>query len=216
MERESLKKVEESELVKRGEAYIEDIAKKFESRNYVSMLVAFVTTLVIYITESIRIGILGGVATLVLMRVLIRTQRIEQIADVRPARISFRGAYMLVDDIIVMNVGLRKAREKLHNDGIAVMVIPKDDNARVTMSNIGQRQAILHDIVSILGIRRETDEPEFMPLAKRNSDNGNVGIVALAAEPDVECMVEVVKKSPVLETSKRQPLDSYIGRKAAD
>ena len=41
MERESLERLESMELVKRGEAYIEDIAKRFEARNYVAFLTSF-------------------------------------------------------------------------------------------------------------------------------------------------------------------------------
>jgi len=216
MERESLEKIEQDELVKRGQAYIEDISKKFESRNYVAMLTGLTTVSAIYITKKLLFGVVTGIAVLLIMGLVIKPRTIEKIAEVRPAKIHFKDSLLVVENIVITNVGLKEAREKLLKDGLAVMIIPKDDNARVTLSNIGQRQAIIHDIVSILGVRQERDEPEFTPISKRDPDNGNVAIVALLREPDIECMVEVVKKAPLLEASRRQPLDTYIGRKAAD
>lgn len=216
MERESLEYAEEDELVKRGKAYIEDISKKFESRNYVAMVTALASTVVALSVNNIIAGVLAGWIMLFLLRLFIRNKQIQDIADVFQGKIHFDGSLLMVDDIGMMNVGLKNAREKLLKDGIAVIIVPKDDNARGTLSNLGQRQAIIHDVVSILGIRREIDEPEFTPLAKRNPDNGNVAVIALTSEPDIECMVEIVKRTPLLETSKRQPLDTYIGRKAAD
>lgn len=216
MERESLEKIEQDELVKRGQAYIEDISKKFESRNYVAMLTGLTTVAAIYITKKLLYGPIAGIAVLFVMRFVIKPRTIETIAEVRPAKIHFKGSLLAVENIVLTNVGLKEAREKLLKDGLAVMIIPRDDNARVTLSNIGQRQAIIHDLVSILGIRQERDEPEFTPISKRDPDSGNVAVVALLREPDIECMIEVVKKAPLLEASRRQPLDSYIGRKAAD
>lgn len=194
MERESLEKIEQDELVKRGQAYIEEISKKFEARNYVAMLTGLATTSVIYITKMLLLGIVAGLVILIIMNFITKTRNIESIAEVRPAQIRFEGPMLAVDNIILTNVGLKKAREKLLENALAVMIIPKDDNARVTLSNIGQRQAIIHDIVAILGIRQERDEPEFTPISKRDPDNGNVAIVAMVREPDIECMVEVVKK----------------------
>jgi len=44
IERETLLNLEESELVPRGKAYIEGIARVFEARNYLAMMTAFVTS----------------------------------------------------------------------------------------------------------------------------------------------------------------------------
>jgi len=45
MERESLEKVDEKELVKRGESFIEGMAQAFEGRNYIVMFIALLATL---------------------------------------------------------------------------------------------------------------------------------------------------------------------------
>lgn len=216
IERESLERIEDDELVKRGHAYIEDISKKFESRNYVAMITAISTTAIIYITGRTSFGVVAGIVTLLVMRSFIKNELIGDIAEVRPGHIHFKGPLLMVDDVVITNVGLKKSRERLLERGMAATLIPKDDNARVTLSNIGQRQAILHDVVSILGVCRENDEPEFMPMAKRNSENGYICMIAITMEPDLECMLEVIKRVPVVEVSRKQPLDSYFGRKAAD
>ena len=51
-EKESLTDLENTEYVFRGNAYIDGIAKSFESRNYFSLVVAFVTALTIQIVNS--------------------------------------------------------------------------------------------------------------------------------------------------------------------
>ena len=49
VERDSLVNLEETEVVPRGSAYIEGIAKVFEARNYIAMLTALLSTGVIYL-----------------------------------------------------------------------------------------------------------------------------------------------------------------------
>jgi hypothetical protein len=51
MERESLKDLENTEYTYRGDAYIDGIAKTFESRNYFSLVVSFLTALTIQLLD---------------------------------------------------------------------------------------------------------------------------------------------------------------------
>ncbi len=212
MERDSLETIEADELVKRGHAYIEDISKKFESRNYVAMLTALLTSGAIYVTHNYAVGIVVGILVLFFMCNIIETKRISHIAQVKPAKVWFKEQYLMVDDIVIMNVGLSEHKEKILKYGVGAVIIPKDRNAAVTLSNLGQRQAIIHDIVSILGIRRETDEPEFIPLSRRNPDTGVVAVVAMTFETDPEGMINVINRTPLLESSKKQPSDTYTSR----
>jgi hypothetical protein len=122
----------------------------------------------------------------------------------------------MVDGVALMNIGHAKAREKYLTRAIAVRIIPKDDNARVTLGNVGQRQALVHNAATQLGIRKDVDEPEFTPIARRNTESGDIVMAIFSMEPDIECLIEAVKKTPVLESSKRKPLDSPAGRKASD
>jgi len=224
MERQSLDNIEQTELVPRGTAYIEDIAKAFEARNYMTMLTSLIVSILIFIfkeylvdrTYSIIIGCFIGIFVIILFNKIISRQLIRDIADVYPAQISFDGPLLKVGGTVIMNIGLQSSREIYLEKGIAVEIIPKDENANATLSNIGQRQAIQHNASIQLGIRKDTDEPDFTPLARRNPENGNVVMAIVCMEPDVEMLVESVKRTLVLESSKRKPLSSYAGKKAAD
>ncbi len=224
LERQSLDNIEPTELVQRGTAYIEDIAKAFEARNYATMLVSLFVSIVIYTftmlglpkVYSITAGVITGVIAFYLMNRAISRQVIGEIAEVKPATISFNGALLLINDIVVINVGLEASREIYLKNGIAVEIVPHDENGIATLSNIGQRQAIAHNAAILLGLRKDVDEPDFTPIARRNPHTGSVVMALVALEPDVECLVEAVKKTLVLESAKRKPLQSYIGRKAAD
>ncbi|WP_352419928.1 YIEGIA family protein [Proteiniborus sp.] len=224
LERQSLDNIEPTELVQRGTAYIEDIAKAFEARNYVTMLVSLISSIGIYVLiklgiskkYSIIVGAIIGIVAFYIFNKAISRQIIEDIAEVKPAKISFNGAFLLINDIVIMNIGLEASREIYLKNGIAVEITPNDENGITTLANIGQRQAIIHNASVLLGLRKDVDEPDFTPIARRDPHTGNVVMAIVALEPDVECLVEAVKKTLVLESAKRKPLQSYIGRKAAD
>lgn len=224
LERQSLDNIESTELVQRGTAYIEDIAKTFEARNYVTMLTSLLVSLFIFMLNSVKVsttysvivGIVVGLSSIVYLNKIISRETISSIADVIPAKIGFQGSLLTVNDIIIMNVGLKASREIYLEKGIAVHIIPKDEDAVATLSNIGQRQAIQHNASVLLGIRKDVDEPDFTPIARRDPHTGSIVMAIVAMEPDVECLVEAVKRTIVLESARRKPLKSLAGRKAAD
>ncbi|MBA1333718.1 MAG: putative membrane protein [Firmicutes bacterium] len=216
LERESLERIDKSELVPRGDCYIEDIAKTFEARNYIAMLTALITSLSTYYFKNAGTGLGFGAATFLIVQYSLRGQLVKDIAEVVKGEISFEGPLMKVDGVVIMNVGNAVAREKYLSRAIAARIIPRDDNARATLGNIGQRLAIQHNAAIQLGIRKDVDEPEFTPVARRNTENGEIVMAIFSVEPDVECLIEAIRRTPVLESSKRKPLDSPAGRKAAD
>lgn len=68
LERQSLEKIDETELVPRGTAYIEDISKAFEARNYMAMLTSLLVSIFITIggryfktVYAMLIGIILGI-----------------------------------------------------------------------------------------------------------------------------------------------------------
>ena len=221
MERQSLDNIEPTELVPRGTAYIEDIAKAFEARNYLATLTALATGLGVHlgiyfrahIAIAVVVGLLLGMLVFFNLKNLLKGHVIEEIAEVKAATISFDGPLLKINDIIIMNIGLKQAREVFLTKGMAVEIIPKDANAIAILGNVGQRQAIAHNAATQLGIRKDVDEPDFTPMARRNSENGNIVMMIVTMEPDTECLIEAVKRTPVLESSKRKPLDSFVGRK---
>lgn len=224
LERQSLDNIEPTELVPRGTAYIEDIAKAFESRNYVTMLVSLSVSIIIYLLTqigiikpfSIIVGIITGIIVLLLFNKMISREIIEDIAEVIPAKIVFEGPMLTINGVFVMNVGYKESRDIYLKNGIAIEIKPYDENGVATLANTGQRQAIQHNAATLLGIRKDVDEPDFSPIARRNPHTGSVVMAIVAMEPDVECLVEAVKRTLVLESSKRKPLQSEVGRKAAD
>ncbi|MCC5911883.1 MAG: YIEGIA family protein [Clostridiaceae bacterium] len=221
MERQSLDNIEPTELVPKGTAYIEDIAKTFEARNYMAIITAVFTSATVYIGEyfdlpilvSSILAIIVGSIIIVMLNRMLKPGSIEEIAEVKSAEISFEGPILTIAGVGVMNIGLKESQKVFMENGVAVEIIPKDPNAVAILSNIGQRQAIQHNAAIQLGIRKDVDEPDFTPIARRNPDNGNIVMAIVTRQPDVNCLIEAVKKTPVLESSKREPLDSEVGKK---
>ena len=212
MERETLLKLEDSQLVLRGADYIEGIAKVFEARNYLVMMVALVTTGGIIFLE-VRAGVFLGILAIIASHILMSGQKIGEIAEVREGRVSFDGPLLMVDDIVIMNVGEKKARTKILSEGVGLILTGKDDNGRAALNNLGQRQAILHDIAAIIGSKAEIGEPSYTPMARKNVDTGAIGIYFLPNERDVEGLIKAVKRTPLLESavSKKNSVKRSIG-----
>lgn len=215
MERETLSKLEESKLIRRGNDYIEGIAKVFEARNYLSIITALFT--------SGTTHILGWQYSLITAAICIgfsvkymRGSYLEDIAQIYSGEVHFEKALLMVDDVVIMNVGLPETRKKIREEGMGVIIKPNDDDARLTLHNPGQRMAIIHDVVSILGSKVDISEGDLTPLARKQVDKGYLAFFIVANEPDLEMLIEIIKKVPVLETSQGTTLKSFYGRKAAD
>lgn len=215
MERETLMKLEENTLVPRGLDYIEGIAKVFESRNYLVMLVALVTSGAT-IGGGWTWGVLAGLAMILFSRFLMRGSYIRNIAKVEQGQLHFEKSLLYVDDIVIMNVGDPAAREKILKEGIGLMLHPYDDDGRSVLNNLGQRQAMLHDISMLVGNKLEIGEQEWTPAARKNMETGALGIFLMPNEKDIACVIEAAKRTPVLESAVQKPLANTIGRKAAD
>ncbi|MCK4259044.1 MAG: YIEGIA family protein [Halanaerobiales bacterium] len=215
MERDTLAEIEETELVPRGKAYIEGIAKLFESRNYLAMINAFVTSLVIHYLGLIPGVIIGILFPLLLTRTMIGP-RLKDIAVVEKASITFKGKNIGIEDVIMMNVGEDEGIENWKKYGIGLVIKPKDDNARATLANIGQRQAILHDVATQLGIKLDVGIQQYTPLARLDLETGRVCMIIIPIEPDIPAIIEAINKVPVLESAQRKPLQSKAGKMAAD
>ena len=215
MERETLMKLEENTLVPRGLDYIEGIAKVFESRNYLVMLVSLVTSgATIY--GGVGLGAVAGLAMILFARFLMRGSFIRGIAQVTEGKLHFEKSLLYVDDIVLMNVGDPEARKKILREGVGIVLHPYDDDGRSILNNLGQRQALVHDISMLVGNKLEVGEQEWTPAARKNMETGALGIFLLPNEKDIECVIEAAKRTPVLESAVQKPLANTIGRKAAD
>ncbi|MFC7442146.1 YIEGIA family protein [Laceyella putida] len=205
MERQMLSNLDEMELVPRGKNYIEGIAMVFEGRNYIVIFAAFLTSLSVMLYHYWWVGAITGVLTILLSGFLMSGKVIHDIADVEVAELRNEGPSLYVDDIYLMNIGLEDNRKRILENGIGIVITPRQASARITIGNVGQRQAILHDVSSILGVYRDTGEPALVPLAKRDLKDGRLGVLLLPQEKDVERAMAIVKNVPVLESAIRKP-----------
>ncbi len=215
MERETLMKLEESKLISRGTDYIEGIARVFEARNYLVIMTALLTSGAAQLWGVKSAFIIGPVSIMLTLR-LMSGSFIGDIAEVKQGQVHFEGSLLMVDDVVIMNVGLPQTRKKIIEEGLGVIIKPVDDNARLNLDAPGQRKAIIHDVVSILGSKVDINETELMPMARKQVDKGYLALFIVANEPDLEMLIEIVKRVPVLESTRGTTLQSYYGRKAAD
>lgn len=215
MERETLSKLEESKLIPRGPDYIEGIARVFEARNYLVILTAMVNSAVAYWWRW-EYAIIAAFLCIVFSTKLMGGSYIGEIAQVEKGEISFDASILKVNDVIIMNVGLTETRKKIMREGMGIIIKPRDDNARLTLDAPGQRMAIIHDVVSILGSKVDVSETELRPLARKQADKGYLALFLVANEPDLEYFMEIVKRVPVIESTRGTTLKSFFGRKAAD
>ncbi len=145
-----------------------------------------------------------------------RGKQVGQIATVRSGEVRFEGVNLYVENIHFMNLGTERARRQVLERGLGVIIEPLDDNARETLANLGQRKAIAHEAASQLGVYRDVDTAEFMPIVRRNVDTGRIGLIILPIEKDIDCLIKAVKRVPVLESALSKPLQSAAGSGAAD
>lgn len=222
MERHTLEKLESTELIPRGSAYIEGIAKVFEARNYLAMLVALFASGVFRIIpiESVTGKVFfAATSSAVFIYILNRSVTGPTLGDmciVREAKLEFKNSLLWVENVALMNIGIKEFQKRYLDEGLAVMIEPKDDDARATLSSPGQRQAILHDVSVMLGVKLDISERDLMPLARVDLKTGRVALVIVPMEKDIESLLEAVRLVPVLESSTKRPLRSGPGYKAAD
>ncbi len=205
MERRTLESLERTELVKRGLDYIEGIARTFEARNFLAMATAFVTSLATQF-GGLPAGGIAAVIAILLSRGFMSGRILGDICDVVPARLSFDGPILMVDEIGLINVGLKDMREDILKNGLAVKIKPKDGNARAIIHDMGQRKAAAFTAATLLGSRKDVDIPEYTPLVRKDPDTGEAGLYIMPVEKDMDRLIAAVKLTPVLESASSKPL----------
>ncbi len=207
IERRTLESLERSELVKRGMDYIEGIARTFEARNYLVMGTSFVTSMAAQF-GGLPAAVITAFLALIISRHFMSGEFIGNICDVVPAELSFEGPILKVDEIGIINIGLKSMRNKILQNGLGVKIIPRDGNARATVHDIGQRTAIAFTAAVVVGTKKDVDIPDFTPLARKNPDTGEVGLYILPVEKDMKQLIAAVKLTPVLESARSKPLNA--------
>lgn len=217
VERTTLANMEATELVSRGTAYIEGIARVFEARNYLAIWTALTVAIVAeMLSFNIYWQVTGSIATAIVAAVLLssvmRGKNIGDIAEVEVRPISFDGSLLVIAGVHMMNVGLDATKQKYRERGLGALIRPKGPNAKATLSNIGQMQAIAHDVSSMMGVYMDVGEQEFTPIVRRDPDSGSLMIVIVPAHHNEKALEEAIRRVPVLEGAIRKPLRSVAGQ----
>ncbi|OPH60895.1 hypothetical protein BC351_17030 [Paenibacillus ferrarius] len=211
MERQSLTKIDELELVPRGAAYIEGIAMVFEGRNYLVIFTSFLASL-FSILFPWYWGIAAGLISIWIANYFKSGNKLGNIADIESVAVRMDGPDLFVGNIYIMNVGLKDSRNKIVEHGLGFHVKPKNRNARVTLANLGQRQAILHDMSTLFGVYRDEGEPSLRPMAKLDINTGTIGVFLLSQEKDIEKTTTALHRVPVLESAVRMPSEAGVNK----
>ncbi|WP_338451783.1 YIEGIA family protein [Niallia oryzisoli] len=209
MERNTLTELDSYEMVPRGKTYIEGIAIAFESRNYLVIFTSLFSTLG-YLVFNIWVGLIIALISLLIAKKLMAGSKIKDIVDITYVEPRFDGPGLYVDNIYIMNIGLPARQEEVLRYGMGFILKPKNFNSRSTIANLGQRQAILHDVSTAMGVYRDSGTPALVPLAKRDLDDGRVAVFVLPQEKDIQRAIDVIGAVPTLENAIRMPNERRV------
>jgi hypothetical protein len=182
------------------------------------MIVAFVSTLGFNFFDWYG-GLIAGPTAALILHGAMKEKIVKDIGKVKVVDLEFQGEAgenIAIDEVVIMNVGIKDSLQHWKEGGVGIVIDPKDDNGRATLANTGQRQAILHDVATQLGVKLDVGVQDYTPLARLNLDTGRVCIIIIPIEPDKKWIKKAVENTPVLEGSKRRPLASKAGKAAAD
>lgn len=209
MERNTLTELDSYEMVPRGKTYIEGIAIAFESRNYLVIFTSLISTLA-YLLFNIWAALIAAIICVIVATVLMSGGRLKDIVEIEYVEPRFDGAGLYVDNIYIMNIGLPQRQEEVLRYGMGFILKPKNFNSRSTIANLGQRQAILHDVSTALGVYRDSGTPALVPLAKRDLDDGRVGVFVLPQEKNIQRAIKIIGAVPTLENAIRMPSERHV------
>ncbi|OCA97930.1 YIEGIA family protein [Clostridium beijerinckii] len=203
IEKESLQDLDNVEHVFRGEAYIDGIAKTFEARNYLSLLVSFLTSLTMHIVPhniiliNISSGILAGGIIFYILKNFSKGKSIGDIAQVKLAKITVKNSELYVDDIFVTNhLGTDRARNLVKDGGMAAIIYPNERHFNRIIDHHGQRQAIIFEACRMLGLKR-------YHYTKCDYETGRVAVMLVPIIYNEGSFIETIKKTPLLESIKK-------------
>ena len=207
MESDSLTSLENSAYTPRGESYIDGIAKTFEARNYIVMIVSLVTSssafvLKLFIKKSWIIVIcstLIGFLVAFILKQYTKGESLKDIIHIEEVPLEFKDQYNLyIDDIFIMNIGLSSTRDSLLKNGIALILKSKNENENETiiLNHRGQITALVHECSRLLGL-------EGYIHTTRDFKTGRVGVLIVPIVKDSEKLKKIILNVPILETNKK-------------
>jgi uncharacterized protein len=210
-ERLTMQNVDNTDLVSRGSMYIEEVSRTYEVRSHLSVFSALSASIT-FIGLRLYMGmtlwptviwsfVAGGI-TAFLFRKILRRGSIDDIAEVIPATISFDGPLLKVNEVVISNIGLDSSKKRYLEKGLAIEIKPNDSIASGILNDLGQRQAIAHNIYIHMGLDRDVDEPDFIPIPRRSSKNDSIVIPFVPLVKDMDELIKAAKSTPILEQAK--------------
>ncbi len=202
MERNKLSNLETIELVPRGANYIEGIAEVFELRNYLIMLVGAGASGAVVLWGAAP-GVAGGAALLALAGWARSDLRICDVARVQSAPVHFQGAELFVGDVHIMNIALAESRQRIEEFGVGLILSPRSDEFLGVLDNMGQRQAVVHDLIHVLGNREDVDSPELKPQVRKDQRSHQLGVYFCPVDSDPDRVRSIAGNVPVLSNARK-------------
>ena len=202
-ERESMEKLESTEFTKRGSAYIDGIAKTYESRYYISLITALVVVLALEllhredILSNVAAALLVGFAVIAVLRALTKGKCVGDICRISEGEMTMEGSELYVDGMFVTSkLGTERSRELFLREGVAFVITPKQKKFEITLNNYGQRQALLFEATRTFGVKR-------FAFSRKSFTQGKivVAFVPILRQPDA--IAQVLRRTPVLENSRK-------------
>ncbi len=213
--RDALESLEGSELISRGNSFIEEISRTYEIRNYICIVTSFVTVAIftalsgefnVSENASIIISTVIGLLIAFLLRSLLSRESIGDIAEVTIVDISFVNETILQVGSLkgITNIGLKRDRDRYLKEGIGVEIRPKNNSyANASILNYpGQRQAICYNLYSRLGVLRENNEPVFTPIPRKDPNTQAILLAFIPIIKDEKKVIEAVKSTPILASAR--------------
>lgn len=204
-ERESLKGLEQTEYTPRGEAYIDGISKTFEARNYFALVVSLTSAAAMefiaafhwgVILQSIT-GITCGLLVYWLISMFSKGKTVGDVATVYLADIKVEGSEVFADGIFVTNLaGTDNAKKMISEEGVAVILEPKQEHIAIALHNFGQRKAILFEATRSLGAKRYN-------FTRKDYEHNKIIILFVPIVRDTEKLLAVIRNTPLLESVKK-------------
>lgn len=200
MERSTLTELDAYELVPRGHSYIEGIAIAFESRNYLVIMTAIITSSV-YLTNNLYIILLGVAVGFFLCKVLMSGKTIKEICTIEVGSLQFKNDNIYISDIFLMNIANPTAQAELLKYGMGFLLTAKEFGGQATIANLGQRQAILHDASTYLGVYRDETTAHLVPMVRRDVDTGVIAVFLLPQIQNADEAIKIIGAVPILENA---------------
>ncbi|WP_068793412.1 YIEGIA domain-containing protein [Brevibacillus laterosporus] len=212
IEQESLRNLEKTEFTPRGEAYIDGIAKTFESRNYLALVVSISTATVMYVFKSLMlivnvgIGVITGLVILLFIKRFSKGKQVGDIAIVKKGKIEIRESGLFVDGVFVSTIiGTANVQNVILEEAFAVTIEPNEEYLRIILDNYGQRKAILFEATRSIGVKR-------YHYTCKDFKSGKTIIVIVPLIRNIDKLLHAVKNTPLLESVKKNPslMDSSV------